>query len=294
MNTALSKIYLSVYYRVLHTMEIVTKHRIIVAALLTILLFILYYHAQKTIFYEGFQMDDEKVDLYAINLDKDKDRYAKLLKHYMKSDFSKHQKLHRFPAIVGKQEDPKKWLTSDAFNELLLIEKNGYRTHHHSITRGGLGCFLSHYYLAKKLVEDKTVDCYLILEDDTTLYPLTYKKITKAMKHIPDDWDMALFYTIRAVGKRENEQFNRIKSFWGTNCYLLNKKGAEKLVKEVEETNIDGQIDSYLSRMIQQNKFHVYASQKHLVMPNSSETNIQARLKPHPQMDPYDFKGYKM
>lgn len=262
------------------------------ATLLTVIFSILYYQAQTND--EGFEIDDNKVDLFVINLDKDKDRYAKLLKHYMKSDFSKHQKLHRYPAIVGKQEDPKKWLTSDAFNELLLIEKNGYRTHHHSITRGGLGCFLSHYYLAKKLVQDKSVDSYLILEDDTTLFPATYKKITQTMKQIPEDWDMALFYTIRAVGKKENTEFNRLKSFWGTNCYLLNKRGAEKLVKEVEENKIDGQIDSYLSRMIQQNKFRVYASQKHLVMPNSSETNIQARLQPHPQMDPYDFKGYKM
>lgn len=275
-------------------MEFVAKNRVVTATLLTVIFSILYYQAQKTLFYEGFRMDDEKISLFVINLDKDKDRYAKLLKHYMKSDFSKHQKLHRYPAVVGKQEDPKKWLSSDAYNELMLIEKNGYRTHHHSITRGGLGCFLSHYYLAKKLVQDKSVDSYLILEDDTTLFPTTYKKITKAMEQIPDDWDMVLFYTIRAVGKRENEQFNRLKSFWGLNCYMLNKRGAEKLVKEVEETKIDGQIDSYLSRMIQQSKMHVYSSQKHLVMPNSSETNIQARLKPHPQMDPFDFKGYKI
>ena len=275
-------------------MEFVVKYRVIIAILLTIILSILYYHAYKTCFFEGFEWNDEKIQLFVINLDKDKERYNKLLKHYVKSDFSKHQKLHRYPAVVGKQQEPKKWLTSDAYNELLLIEKNGYRTHHHSITRGGLGCFLSHYYLAKKLTEDQNVDCYLILEDDTTLFPLTYKKIMTAMKHIPEDWDMALFYTIRAVGKKENDDFNRLKSFWGTNCYMLRKTGAEKLVKEVEENKIDGQIDSYLSRMIQQNKFRAYASQKHFVMPNSSETNIQARLKPHPQMDPYDFKGYKM
>ena len=212
-------------------MEFVAKNRVVTATLLTVIFSILYYQAQKTLFYEGFRMDDEKISLFVINLDKDKDRYAKLLKHYMKSDFSKHQKLHRYPAVVGKQEDPKKWLSSDAYNELLLIEKNGYRTHHHSITRGGLGCFLSHYYLAKKLVQDKTVDSYLILEDDTTLFPTTYKKITKAMEQIPDDWDMALFYTIRAVGKRENEQFND-SNLLGLNCYMLNKRGAEKLQRK--------------------------------------------------------------
>ena len=95
---------------------------------------------------------DHKVSLYAINLDKDKDRYSKLMKYYTNSDLADHHKLNRFSAIYGKDVDPEMWLTPEAMKEMRLIEKNGYRTHHHSITRGGLGCFLSHYHLAKNLL----------------------------------------------------------------------------------------------------------------------------------------------
>ena len=63
----------------------------------------------------------------------------------------------------------------------------------------------------------------------------------------------------------------------------------------MEETNankIDGQIDSYLSRMIQQKKMNVYATKKHLVKSNAVDTNIQVILKPLKGVNPYDFKGY--
>ena len=242
---------------------------------------------------ESFQDDNFSFDMFMINMDKDKERQANFVASYVKSDFF-DKKINRFPAIVGKNENPSKWLTDNSIRELQQIEKNGYRTHHHDITRGGLGCFLSHYNLAKQLLNDNNVDAYLIFEDDTTVLPFTYNKIKESLKYLPDDWDYVLFYTIRAVGRKENNYFNNLKSFWGMNCYILSKQGAKKFVDEVNETKIDGQVDCYLSRMIQQKKMNIYSTKTHFVSSNSTDTNIQTLLKPHQNIDPYDYKGYRV
>ena len=277
-------------------MQIITRNRILIAILLTIIFVILLWRSNM-IFYltekEGLN-NQPKLRLFVINMDKDKTRLDNIMKYYKNSDLSQ-EPISRFPAVVGKKVPVEKYLTSDALSELHLIEKNGYRTHHHSLTRGGLGCFLSHYNLAKQLLEDKReIDGYLIFEDDTSILPNTYEQIRQYLKTIPDNWDMALFYTIRAIGRSENEKFNRIKSFWGMNCYIINRKGAEKFVNEVNKTRIDGQVDCYLSRMIQQDKLNVYSTKKHVVSSNSGDTNIQIILKPKKGIDPYDYKGYKV
>lgn len=242
---------------------------------------------------EPFETNKLKLKIQVINMDKDKDRYDNFIKSYFNADIS-NEEFHRFSGVIGKNENPKKWLTNESFDELKYIEKRGYRTHHHSITRGGIGCFLSHYNLAKKLTQDNEHDAYLIFEDDTAILPFTYNKINESIKHLPDDWDIVLFYTIRAVGRKENNYFNKLKSFWGMNCYIINKQGASKLIDEVTKNKIDGQIDCYLSRMIQQNKFNAYSSNVHYVSSNSKDTNIQVLLKPTKGIDPYDYHGYKM
>lgn len=276
-------------------MVLVTQNRIIIAFLLSIIFSILLWKTSVLNIFsqkEGLMLS-ESPKIFVINMDKDKERYQKLIKHYQNSDLS-NERIHRYSAVVGKKIAPEKWLTSDALNELMLIEKNGYRTHHHSITRGGIGCFLSHYYLAKQLTIDPQHNMYLIFEDDTTILPNTYQEIQKSLQSAPDNWDMLMFYTIRAVGHSENKSFHKLKSFWGMNCYLINKQGAKKFVEEVDKNKIDGQVDCYLSKMIQQKKINIYSTKTHYVSSNSTDTNIQTILKPKKGVNPYDYKGYKI
>ena len=242
---------------------------------------------------EMFKNSNIKLKNYVINLDKDRNRYKKFLLSYHTSDIT-IQKLNRFSAIVGQKVDPYEWLTSDSLTELHLTEKNGYRIYHHSLTRGAIGCFLSHYYLAKNLLFDISNEAYLIFEDDTTLLPMTYSFITDSIKEAPNNWDYLIFYTIHAVGESENKLFNRLKSFWGMNCYVVNKKGAQKLVNEVEKYKIDGQIDSYLSKMAQQNKLNIYSSKFNYAICNSQDTNIQISLKAVNGIDPFNYNGFKI
>ena len=232
-----------------------------------------------------------KYRTYVINMDKDVERYDKIASYYHNSDLSELP-LERYSAVVGKNVEPTDWLTDDAINDFKQVLNNGYRTHHYQLTYGGIGCFLSHYNLAKQLLSEKNVDAYIVFEDDTAIPRNLLSHIETQMSELPEDWDYLMFYTIRANGDTITNKLNKLKSFWGLNGYIINKKGARKLVEETNANKIDGQIDSYLSRMIQQKKMNVYATKKHLVKSNAVDTNIQVILKPLKGVNPYDFKGY--
>ena len=69
--------------------------------------------------------------------------------------------------------------------------------------------------------------------------------------------------------------------------YAMDKTGVDK-------NKIDGQVDCYLSKMIQQDKINIYSTKTHFVSSNSTDTNIQTILKPIKGVDPYDYNGYKI
>ena len=277
-------------------LHIYIRNRWIICVLLLIIIGILLWRSR--IFHRIEAMENPpmvgnvKFRTFVINMDKDSDRYEKISNFYQNSDLSEIP-LERYSAVVGKTVYPDQWLTEDAVKDLNHIINNGYRTHHHQLTYGAIGCFLSHYNLAKRLLaEKKNIDAYIVFEDDTAIPKNLLTHIEQNMSEVPDDWDYLMFYTIRARGDAINKKINKLKSFWGLNGYIINKKGAQKLVEEADATKIDGQIDSYLSRMIQQNKMNIYATKKHLVKSNALDTNIQVILKPLKDVNPYNFKGY--
>ena len=277
-------------------LHIYIRNRWIICVLLLIIIGILLWRSR--IFHRIEAMENPpmvgnvKFRTFVINMDKDNDRYEKIFNYYQNSDLSDIP-LERYSAVVGKNVNPDQWLTEDAVKDLKHIINNGYRTHHHQLTYGGIGCFLSHFNLAKRLLTEKAnIDAYIVFEDDTAIPKNLLTHIEKNISEVPDDWDYLMFYTIRARGDDVNKKINKLKSFWGLNGYIINKKGARKLVEETNATKIDGQIDSYLSRMIQQNKMNIYATKKHLVKSNALDTNIQVILKPLKDVNPYNFKGY--
>lgn len=271
---------------------------IVAWGIVIILVYLLYFHSQSiwnNYNQSGFQSSIDNMHktfrVFCINLEKDKNRYEKMLSSYYLSDM-KHIQLERYSAIQGANMSIDKWLSPSAKNDFYTVQKNGYRTHHYQLTPGGVGCFLSHYYLAKQLLEDSSVDNYLILEDDIQLLPNARSIMTHALKSAPADWDLITFYTHRAQGKPVGKQFKRVDGFWGMCTYLLHKRGAQKIIDEVEQNLIDGQIDAYLSRMSQQNKINLYAHLNHMSVNVGRDTNIQNKLVPISGMNPFEYKGY--
>jgi collagen beta-1,O-galactosyltransferase len=256
-------------------------------------LYFYYFHGDiigsKTV--DTFRVGSSQPRTFCINLDKDSHRYENLQRSYYASDM-KHIMLERYSAILGATVNIEQWLSPSAINEFYAVKKNGYRTHHYQLTTGAVGCFLSHYYLAKQLLDDSSTDTYLILEDDVQVLPSAYTIMMRELEHAPADWDLIAFYYHRVIGEPAGIHFKRVDGFWGMGTYLLNKKGARKIVDEVEQNKIDGQIDAYLSRMSQQNKIMLYASNTHISKNVGRDTNIQIEINPISGMNPFEYKGF--
>jgi GR25 family glycosyltransferase involved in LPS biosynthesis len=227
---------------------------------------------------------------YIINLDKNKERWNTIFNNYQMSDLL-DVPMERFSAIYGKNVNPDEWLSLPAKQELYETEKLGYRTKHYQLTRGAIGCFLSHYTLAKQLLTDKEKDVYFMIEDDAGFYSDTYAQMKTALYNAPSDWDIILlgYHRLKKDGMK-NTHYAVVKSFWGTFGYLLTKAGAKKFIDQVDKDKIDGQIDSFMSWMSQKKLLNIYALEKPIIYMTKSDTDIQMILKEQKGVDPYSYR----
>ena len=261
------------------------------ALCIVFLLFIIFVALTPMLVKEGFDLEENNSKVFVINLDKDKDRLKEFTQYYQESDF-KDIPLNRFPGIQGNNVNSDEWIAPHAKTDHNRNVKTGKREKHHELSEGGLGCFLSHLELAKKLVKEGTnVNEYIVFEDDSKCKSNSKSELYKYMSHLPKDWDFFIARPIRNNGNTINEYIKKPSSFWGLGLYVMNKEGAKKLIQEVKEKKIDGQIDSYLSRMNQKKNMNVYSSYKSIVDDNSHNiSNIQIMLEENGK-DPFDFYG---
>jgi GR25 family glycosyltransferase involved in LPS biosynthesis len=234
---------------------------------------------------------------YVINLDKNTERLEKIQKEYNETDL-KIVPLQRYKAVLGKNVNMDDWLSLETQKELKDVETRKYRQYTYQLTTGAVGCFISHYELAKQLTKDDRTNHYLILEDDAYIDSSnSFEKIQKYCNKAPDDWDIILFGYIHTTNEvlYEDEYFIKPTGFWLTHGYIINKTGAQKFVDEVEQTKIDGQLDAYLSRMQQQKKINIYGTKDKFIIIKYDEnwsSNIQIDLIPIEGINSHNFKGY--
>jgi GR25 family glycosyltransferase involved in LPS biosynthesis len=240
---------------------------------------------------EGFDPNiNKKLKVYYINLDKNEDRRKLIENYYSKTNMHGVIPLERFSAVRGDSLNIENLLTKEAVEELKQTEMRGYRTKHYQLTRGAIGCYVSHYKLMKLLKEDPVYDYYLIFEDDAIIHPSIHSSIEKFMKNAPKEWDILLLGTHRLQGEKVNEMFTQVSRFWGMAGYIINKKGVLKF--EAETDKISMQIDSYLAYLSQQQKMNIYAVNPQLVLTPNNVSTIQMPLKLEPGINPYEYKGY--
>lgn len=228
------------------------------------------------VIYYKFKRNDFQV--WVINLDKDVDRLD-----YVMSQSADLQ-IQRFPAIVGADADLTVWLDEPTILELNIIDERKYRTRHYQLTRGAVGCFISHYQLYKR-VDNMS----LILEDDFALSPNITNEISYILANPPRDWDIILLGYSAMIQYDDAFPYIKVKSFWGMQGYLINRKGADKIIAAVDK--IDAQIDSYLSWMAIHNLINIYAVRQPIVTLSQHwiVSNIQCKLIQINQTDAYTY-----
>jgi len=227
-----------------------------------------------------------KIDkIFIINL---KSRYDRLknMKSLAETLNMDKNKIEIFEAIVGKELKD-----SDIYNFLSISSLDTLHnksTNHKDIrTRGAIGCYLSHYKIWEKIINEN-LNNVLIFEDDL-LTDVNTKEFEDYVNFLPQDYDIALlswfslwFDPLNNPKKNTiiNNYWNKYNSInvFGCGSYLLSRKGAEKLIKNAFP--ICYQVDAYINILNDlESSFVRYIANKSLFKQNNSKTDIQVDCK---------------
>ena len=156
--------------------------------------------------------------------------------------------------------------------ESIVLNQKMRKIFHTSDTlfrKGIMGCAFSHMKLWGKLMNDKTHDVYLVLEDDVLMSNSTetfLKYITSELLNMIPEWDV-LFLGNHVkkeikqdqvvIQKYDPEQFME-NSYGGTFCYLVHKRGAAKLLTNLIANGMNYAIDWDMCRLDCMNNYFMY------------------------------------
>jgi len=195
-------------------------------------------------------------EIFVINLERRQDRKERM-------DFCMRLQGIKYtlvPAVDGKA------LTQDDIDGLGIRQLPGFSDPHkpRTITRGEVGCFLSHYYLWQKMVPGET---YLVLEDDVRFGPDFVADLRRTLREAKDiDWDLIYVGRKRGPGADNDVEVmvtesisNVTYSFW-TLGYLITGDAAKVLVDEKPLEKLVP-VDEYLPIMYGAHKIDSYTKE---------------------------------
>lgn len=159
---------------------------------------------------------------------------------------------------------------------------------------GAIGCYLSHVNIWQQLMNDSEHEMYVVFEDDcdrpNVSVEVINQQVNDTIKQFPD-WDiiylgdlplLSIFYPQQKVGN--NEIFKVTSMIYGTHAYLINKKGASKLLSKAFP--IVFQVDSYMSYQYLNGSLNAYKPYKQnlisqgITTKSSIQTDTITNIKP--------------
>ena len=225
-------------------------------------------------------------DLYVINLDRAKQRMTDFMKRLQSTDLG-HVSPIRFSAVDGRKLRIEDHVTPAALAEVLTAEKVGYRQRHYELTRGAVGCHLSHFGVWERLLRsDKGLA--MVCEDDAVVDDDVHEQTLTAIHAMPEEWDMLLlgYWCVTCAQEGGEPGWVRMKRFFGLHCYVIKATAIEKIVAYAG-TKIGQQIDSMLSDMCSEGRLTVFGTSKKAAMQTGSSSTVQMPLKGTPDVDPW-------
>jgi GR25 family glycosyltransferase involved in LPS biosynthesis len=157
--------------------------------------------------------------------------------------------------------------------------KNQNRIYHYELPNiNAVGCFLSHYNIWK-LILNTEGDNFIIFEDDTQFNDISLIEINYRVSLLPNNWDIYLLSNNNFCYSRIkiNKNLFKIKRFFLTNSYIINKKGIKKIFNSNTLFPINQQIDSYLSDLTDDFNLNIYCHNNYKYYKQSQDfiTDIQ-------------------
>ena len=157
--------------------------------------------------------------IYWINLDRSAERRTNMIE--MLSYFPVQN--IRISAIDGKEASDSKI-------------QNMFITNNYGGSKVEFACLASHLNTIR-IFSESSYSIALILEDDMTLEFSKYwmKDINSIINEAPPDWDIIMLSYI--WDSAFNNTYTLNNGIWGTGAYLINMKGAKKLMRIILENN---------------------------------------------------------
>uniref|UniRef100_A0A672H7F2 Procollagen galactosyltransferase 2-like n=1 Tax=Salarias fasciatus TaxID=181472 RepID=A0A672H7F2_SALFA len=169
-------------------------------------------------------------EIFLINLQRRSDRRERMLTSLA---------VLGIDAVLTEAVDGKA-LNSSRLRELGIDMLPGYRDPHsdRQLTRGEVGCFLSHHSIWKQVVQQE-LQQVLVLEDDVRFEPRFHSRLVAVMENIEAaglDWDLIYVGRKRLQAKQPEVRVEGVRnlvrpgySYW-TLGYILSLEGARKLM----------------------------------------------------------------
>jgi GR25 family glycosyltransferase involved in LPS biosynthesis len=200
--------------------------------------------------------------VYYINLDRRTDRHLAMI------DLIKTTNMTNIAERVGAV-DGSKLDISTKNNDLKIFSPyaidcvNGKRQIYGiTLTKGGIGCALSHRNVWKNILYTPNVRKALIMEDDVTIKDkkLFKQQLDNIINNAPKDYDVLFIgyhpASIKYINtNNKNAKYVKSAKTYGLFGYVVTKKGAKKLLNI---DKYDYQIDTEISRHAKAGKVNIY------------------------------------
>jgi len=229
-------------------------------------------------------LSSDDFNVYVINLKKNTERLNNFMNEYNKSDL-KDIPINVFSAIVGKELDLVNYVTPAAYKQILTTEVLKNRKYHYELTRGAVGCYLSHLNIWKKIAESNK-KFGLIFEDDVKIATDFFARLMIGLKDVPNEWDI---YTcgIMCLKCDINHNYIKVNRFWGLHGYIIKKESAKIIYNELNKL-INKQIDADLSLLIKYGKIKIYSINPIIVAQDGNfGSDIQVPLDKNSNLDAF-------
>lgn len=202
--------------------------------------------------------------LFCINLKRRDDRRQRMIKQFQKAGVTKYSFFEAVDGYHLNLNDP---------------DFKYFKHNNQSMLRKGIvGCALSHYKLWKMLMNDPEVDYYVVLEDDIEMRDNFTTHVQNFLQNLEPDTD--ILYMGMSVERKDYEKSRAVYQYdtsytihplarnWyagGLFCYLITKKGANKLYNYIQKNGIKMVIDYLTFRA----PINTYETHPHLAFTES-------------------------
>lgn len=214
--------------------------------------------------YESFVTNDD-FKLYVISL-KREDRLNNIEEQQTKID----NKIEIFDAVKGDSLDIEQLIKDGTISDSW---RNGPE-----YKKREIGCYLSHYNIYKKILENQNSKYTIIFEDDFQIKSDNLMKdVKKALDSINEDFDMLY------LGNHDNNKGELFKNniyridfnnrLTGTHAYVINNKNIQKIVDETKF--VDAAIDWKIFNLSKEKKLNVFVIYPTIVDQSANDSNIR-------------------